>query len=213
MPVSLGSLFSRINGFPNATSPMSAPRIAALLAALIAGVHADLAAQQTVELNKGTRVRLVWSRVDTDPGVSVLQPRFSRLVGTVVTADVNRIVVVPDGFEDAYYVPVPWLLKVEVSQKGESAALGGAGIGMLVGVLAGALWGLTTASNHPDQSVGERATLGMAYFALPGTAVGYVIGLQVRIDEWVTVPLADINLRRPTTTLRGNLRLGVRLAF
>lgn len=192
---------------------MSTPRIAALLGALVAAVHADLDAQQTVELNEGTRVRLVWSRVDIDPGVTVLQPRFSRLVGTVVTADVNRIVVVPDGFENAYYVPVPWLLKVEVSQKGASAALGGAGIGMLMGVLAGGIWGVASATNNSDKSVGEQAMLGMVYFALPGTAVGYVIGLQVRIDEWVTVPLADINLRRPTTTLRGNLGLGVRLAF
>lgn len=171
---------------------MTALRLTLLAFALAVGVYTDLAAQETVQLRPGTRVRLWWTNISIEPGGVSVQSGIHNVAGTIVSADANRLVFTPNDTTQAYYIPFAWLIRIDVSQKGERHSLRGAGIGGILGLLVGTVWAISNAASDPDVSVTDQVGEIVLYFALPGAAIGFAIGSFVRTDTWETVPLESI---------------------
>jgi hypothetical protein len=85
-------------------------------------------------------------------------------------------------------VPLAAIASLEVCWETRRNGWAGAGIGFVVGTLAGGAIG--SASGASDPWFGELHTLaGLAIGAPAGLVLGTVIGLQIKTEKWEEVPL------------------------
>lgn len=89
-------------------------------------------------------------------------------------------------------VPRTSLLRLEISRNRRSRLLAGAGVGLLVGGVATAAF-LAAFCDDPDTLCETDEYLrAFTLIALPPTAVGAVIGLAIRVEDWEPVSLSGL---------------------
>ena len=111
-------------------------------------------------------------------------------VGTFVTWEVDTLVIQNNG--DTLSVPASLVTRLDVS-RGRKANTGkGAGIGVLLGVVAGALIGYASYESESffiELDPEAYAVWGAVFGGLVGGGVGALIGASIRTDRWQEVPL------------------------
>jgi hypothetical protein len=192
--------------------------VLALAALLSAG---PASAQDTTRLARGQRVR-----------VSPWRKAWPSATGQLVALDDGGILIRRDSAHVARY---DWrdIRRVEISRGRRNGADKGRDIGALVGFLAGAVVGVRSAPyslehcpDFPDRSqfnFAERCaweelvdvgwTLAIGFVgALPGAAIGALIGLPFHYEMWEEAPPERLTVR--VAPLRGGtLGVGLALAF
>jgi len=152
---------------------------ATLLVLLLAYPQPQAAAQASVPLGLGDRVRV------TAPG---LVP--GRAVGSVLALS-DTLLLQDDAGESLLAIPIASVIHLEVSRGRRSRWARGLGVGFLGGALVGAVYGGTNAGTGPgeiDLPTDVAMGLSAAFFGAGGALVGLVIGAMIRTDDWVPVP-------------------------
>jgi len=88
--------------------------------------------------------------------------------------------------------------RMDVSGGRHSNFFRGLGIGLLVGVVGGAIFGATTASGVDGYNAGPMAVMGGLYFGAVGGIAGGVIGLVARSENWIPVSLPHAAQKNPS---------------
>lgn len=178
-----------------------------LVAAVLAADVASAVGQVATSIDPGSRVRITAPSLGLNEAVGtvkeatddalVVQFEFPRRVGTV------------DRFE---------IGKMDVSIHPQRKVLKSVGVGLLVGAGTGALIGLASGDDDPQQwfafSAEEKALMGGAMLGVTGAVVGLIVGLVRRSDVWSPMLPGDVSLTVvPLVHERGaglNVRLGLR---
>jgi hypothetical protein len=167
------------------------PRTALLIIALSASPLLTLAGQGWAALAPGDRVRLTTT--------SSALP----LVGTVVAADSDSVRIRPQdiavfaGHPTSVAIARGSVRELEVGVNGPSHAGTGALIGLGMGAVVGALWGVSDASTCRGfcfLDPGAEASLGAAFFGGIGAGLGALIGLAEGSEHWQRVPLSHAHV-------------------
>jgi hypothetical protein len=140
-----------------------------------------------------------------------LPPQPDKVVGAVVdwrSGYLNVEVEEPDSLLGTQArIPLELLARLEVNRGHKRRTLVGAGIGFLVGsVTSVIIWG--SAKEADDTSVCNPYV--WAASAGLGTPLGAGIGSMVRVERWVEVPVADLEL---AITAHGQGHLALRVSF
>jgi hypothetical protein len=141
---------------------------------------ASLRAQEIPQLKPGVRVRV------TAPTVAA-----NRIVGTVMSVDADQVIL--KGKADRIsIVPLAAMTRLEVSRKKWSGkgALAGAGMGLLLGGLAGGIVGRFS-ETPGDEWYGMRTFVGLVMGSGSGLAFGAVVGALPR-ERWSAVSMPSI---------------------
>jgi hypothetical protein len=157
-----------------------------------------------------------------DPGARI---RFdavslgSQLTGTLVTREIDRLMVRVDGDAPGLLliVPADSVTRIDVRRERRMTAEGA-----LVGMLGGALLAAVASPDWVDEN-GDCTTLPclahkvspnldtrMAVLGVTGLLLGTIIGSETKTAAWVTVPLHQLNIG---ATPEGGLALGFRISF
>ncbi|UCC85234.1 MAG: hypothetical protein JSW46_10100, partial [Gemmatimonadota bacterium] len=175
---------------------MIAPRIALLVPTFVLTASVDLFAQQELLIEPGDTVKVAVAAVAHEGIVLALKP-------DTILLDVR------DATE-----PLALLLasvtRLDVKRGRKSRADLGAGIGGLIGMVAGALTGKAFCGSSEDEECrGASFGGGLIGFVALG-AVGAAVGSSIKTDRWEEVPLDQLRVTiapRPS----GGLSVGVRL--
>jgi hypothetical protein len=151
-----------------------------LTVVLVLGTAGQLWAQEPEFPAPGARLR-----------ISLLA---ERLIGTLVEATDEEMVVHVDHSEQMARIPRGVVTRVELSRGQRSRQGRGAVLGLLIGGggLALVAWAVTS----PDDEIspGGAAGYGLVVGVLPGFLLGAMIGGMVRTDDWAEVPLSNIRI-------------------
>ncbi len=115
----------------------------------------------------------------------------ARVVGTVMTANADTLFLKIDNQPEPVIlsVPVASLKKLEVSRGKNSKTGSVAGIGFLVGAIAGAALGYHADERGNDLAPEHAALIGAGYGGLIGILIGAATGSRMRGDRWEEVTL------------------------
>lgn len=115
-----------------------------------------------------------------------------RVIGTVLSVELDAVVLRHAGSEAPSRIPIRDILKLEVSGGQKSQVGRGALIGAAVGVMPGLLltFGDYSSDVHGDSHAATVAAIGAA----SGVVLGAAIGFALKTDEWVPseVPRAAV---------------------
>lgn len=142
-----------------------------------------------------------------DP-LSIPSGARARIIGPANARDYVKLTVVgvspdtlryrPNGEADSKALSWQNISRMDVSGGKHSNVLRGAGIGLLVGVVGGAIFGATTASGEDGYNAGPMAVMGGIYFGAVGGIAGGVIGLVARSENWIPVSLPHAAQKTPS---------------
>lgn len=159
-----------------------APRIYALVAALLLTAAVDLLAQGRPPVGPGDRVRL------SAPSIG-----FDRVIATVFALKPDTLWL---QHPEALAVPIVSITQLDVSRGQESRARQGSVIGLVGGAVIGAIigiaqsdWGESFTDIQDEDEKIERIAIGALVGGIAGAALGALIGSTIRVDKWVAVPL------------------------
>lgn len=166
-------------------------------------------------LAPGTRVRVQFS---SGKGLALSEMRGQPLVGTLVASRGNTIELKAEGSHQFFTVPLTSVEKLEISRgrKRGSSAGRGALTGIFIGGLSGALLGLASGDDPPEQwfafSAEEKALMGALGLGSTGGLVGALLGYLAAGENWVEVPRESMRL--DVAPLHGTgVGLSLELAF
>jgi hypothetical protein len=186
----------------------------ALLLLVLGGVPATPgAAQRAAPVVAGTRVRL---------DVPALGARL--VIGSVLAAEADTIVLAPDGEGAGLIVPLAGVRRLEVGHR-RTHAVEGAVVGLLAGIVAGAV----AQPCEDDPETGEPCSLGdlalsipyalvpevesrMTILALAGMIAGGILGGNVTTERWRPVALDGLLLGVAPAGGNG-VAVGLRFSF
>jgi len=145
---------------------------------------ATAGAQGAPRITAGLRVRIT----HTDAA----EP--SPIIGTVLRSDADSLVLRVAVNERSVAVAYPQLSGLALSRGMKSRTAKGAGIGLLLGAVGGAILGSTS---NPDGGccmsgggvMSPLTALGAGVFGVVGLVVGSVIGAHHPIERWESLPL------------------------
>lgn len=177
-----------------------------------------LAGQDPPSVAPGSRVRIKLARdlviapdESTPPPKPADTMRVKQFVGQIVEMDGETLTIGFHGRSTRLTVPRDAIARMDLSRGRRSAGgrlLNGAGIGLLVGGLGGALIGLVSGD---DQSQGfgsftatEKAALGGIGLGALGFVVGAAVGLASEGERWEQVPARGVQVTvKPVARGRG----------
>ena len=180
-----------------------------ILVLALASLAADVSSvvgQATASTVPGSRVRL------TAPSLGL-----SKAVGTVQAATDQALVVQFEYPRRLETVDRSRIAAVEVSTPGQRKILKSVGVGFLVGAGSGALMGLASGDDPPQQwfafTAEEKAAMLGVGLGLTGAAVGLIVGLVRRNDVWLPALPANADLTILPVVREGGAGVHVGLAL
>ncbi len=155
---------------------------------------APLVAQEPAILESllpGNRVRVTAPQFFQKIKISKSSRKIARVVGTVIAAKADTLFLKVDNQPEPLIMSVPFasLRKLEVSRGKKSKIGSGAGVGFLIGAIAGAAIGYIADEEGNDFPPEHAALLVAGPGAILGILIGAGIGSSMRGDRWVEVPL------------------------
>jgi len=145
------------------------------LAVLVLTPLTSTTAQEQPPVESGARIRVTAPSVFSD-----------RIVGTVVSWENEQLVL--DALRGTLTFPIDSIIKLEISRGKKSYVEEGALIGLLVGGLSGYL-GCGRAIKPCD-----KRALAAAILAVPGVALGAIVGAGVSPTIWEEVPASQLRI-------------------
>jgi len=139
----------------------------------------------------GNRVRVTAPQFFQKIKISKFSRKKSRLVGTVVAANADTLFFKVDNQPEPLIMSVPFasLNRLEVSRGKKSKIGSGAGVGFLIGAIAGAAIGYIADEEGNDLPPEHAALVVAGPGAILGILIGAGIGSRMRGDSWEEVPL------------------------
>jgi len=172
----------------------------------MAGVFASfvpaLLFSQTVSLTEGARARLVSSSLEKD-----------HQIVRIISADNDTVVFRSEAYPITRSLPMSAIERVDVSSGLHRQTLRGATIGLMSGVVSGAVIGALTYTPCEGwcflepSSRGASAALGGAVFGVLGGVTGAIIGAFHQTEDWMPLTLKPT----VTTTASGATKFGLQL--
>ena len=155
---------------------------------------APLVAQEPAILKSvtpGDRVRVTAPQFFQKIKISKSSRKIARVVGTVMAANADTLFLKVDNQYEPMIISVPFasLKRLEVSRGKKSKIGSGAGVGFLVGAIAGAGIGYIVDEKGNDLRPEHAALLVAGPGAILGILIGAGIGSSMRGDRWVELPL------------------------
>ena len=172
-----------------------AMRHAVLLLAVLSAFARGVAAQDTLAIEPGERVRLTLSSGRSD------------VVGVLVTQDRDSLRVQPRPDAPPLAFPRAGVTSVEASL----GSHGHAGTGALVGLLAGGVVGAALGSSCSDEFLCPGPGGGALLLGGTGLLFGALVGVFVRTERWEWVYPKDLGITVGKT--RRGLGVGVSIGF
>ena len=170
-------------------------RHATILVAILAFTPLASATAQ-VPVGPGARVRVTGNFFCQPFNSNCMGDMPQRYVGTFVTWEVDTLVVQSNG--DTLSVRVNLVTRLDVSRGRKTNTGKGAGIGVLLGGVVGALIGYASYEEcvhcffdlRPETLAAAGAVIG----GLGGLAAGALIGSAIETDRWMEMPLASMRV-------------------
>ena len=184
---------------------MNCPGWVAVVAAVIAPCTSPaLAGQDPPSVETGSRVRIKLARdfviapAESTPREELAEARRGQqLVGQIVEMDGDTLTITIQGHPTRLAVPRDAIARMDLSRGRRSAGgrlLKGAGIGLLVGGLAGAMLGLASGDQGSWFTPSERAAIGGIGFGALGFVAGAAGGLASEGEQWERVPARGVQV-------------------
>ncbi len=136
-------------------------------------------AQEQSPVESGARIRVTAPSVFSD-----------RIVGTVVSWESEQLVLdtdSPSRLRGTLTLAIDSIIKLEISRGKKSKVAVGAGIGLLFGGISGYL------ACGPVVTCDKRVLLA-AVFAVPGAALGAIVGAAVSPTIWEEIPVSQLRV-------------------
>ncbi len=146
-------------------------------------LHSATAQVQQPPVERGARIRI---RV-TAPSVVSDRDIF---VGTVASWESEHLVLDAERPFGTLTFPMDSIIKLEISRGKKSKVAVGAGIGVLVGGISGYL---ACGRAFPVRRCDKRVVVG-AIFAVPGAALGAIVGAAASPTIWEEVPASQFRV-------------------
>ena len=177
-----------------------------LVAAAMAPDVSSVVGQVAPSISQGSRVRITAASLE-----------LSEAVGTVQEATREALVVQFEYPSRVATVDRSEIGKMDISIQQQRKVLKSFGVGLLVGAGSGALIGLASGDDDPQQwfafTAEEKALVGGAMLGLTGGVVGLIVGLVRRQDVWSPMLPGDVDLTVQPLVREGGVGLHVGLAF
>lgn len=129
-----------------------------------------------------------------------------RVTGTLVTLDDASMTLILDKTESRIEIPQTSISQLDVFRGSKRCTAKGALFGALAGAALMALY-FSGENDLSDNSGTGDVIGGFAFFLLPPSAVGALVGTAVKQDRWVTAKQAQ------TTVSQGRIVAGVTIRF
>lgn len=192
---------------------MKCPGLVCVIAALFSPCTSPaLADQDPPGVETGSRVRIELARdLVIAPGESTPHEkpadtqRGKQVVGQIVKMDGDTLTITLEGRSTRLTVPRDAIARMDLSRGRRSAGerlFRGAGLGVLVGGLGGALVGLASGGDDcPPHSVdcigfstSDRMAIGGILLGTLGSVVGAAVGLGSKGERWEQVPARGVQV-------------------
>ena len=158
------------------------------------------ASSQTVQPRNGDRIRITTAE-------NALNNRIAHVLS--IRSDSLLLLVAP---AETLAVARAGVTRLEVNTGRRNYPLRGAGIGVLIGLVGGALTGLADGSDHYGKAGDKALVLGVE-MAIPGVVIGTIVGASLVYDRWTSVPLGVARATPRLHVSRAGARLSVGISF